>query len=88
MNGGKPTDGGILYDETETDEDDDIEVAPSRPVIDIDWSEGLKDPGLKGAELIQEFVKRLPNSPASIACSTRPATVLYVGRQRRALKSA
>ncbi len=45
MNGGKPTDGGILYDETETDEDDDIEVAPSRPVIDIDWSEGLKDPG-------------------------------------------
>ncbi|SIP94265.1 Excinuclease ABC subunit C [Rhizobium sp. RU20A] len=86
MNGGKPTDGGILYDETEPDEDDDMEVAPSRPVIDIDWSEGMKDPGLKGADLIQEFVKRLPNSPGVYRMFNEAGDVLYVGKARNLKK--
>lgn len=77
MNGQTPTDGGILYDGNETeDEDDLIEVNEAEaPAPAIGWAEGRPEvAGLKGAELIQAFVKVLPNGPAFTACSTRPAT--------------
>ena len=66
MNGQTPTDGGILYDATETDDEDDlVEVTePERPAPAIGWAESLPEAaGLTGAELIQAFVERLPNGP-------------------------
>ena len=65
MNGGKLPDGGILYDGTEEDDEDVVvEVEPARAGIEIDWHvDGLDETGLTGAELIGEFVKRLPNAP-------------------------
>ena len=64
MNARKLPDGGVLYDESD-DIEDDIEVegdAAASPVVPVDWNEGGKnETGLRGAELIAEFVKRLPN---------------------------
>ena len=88
MNGQKVKDGGILYDENETDEED--EFAPESAVESatsatpgIDWNEGGAPPeGLTGAELIQGFVKRLPNSPGVYRMFNAEGDVLYVGKAR------
>jgi excinuclease ABC subunit C len=88
MNGRKLPDGGILYDESE-DVEDDIEVeggdaaAPPVSATAIDWNEGWKnETGLKGADLIAEFVKRLPNSPGVYRMFNETGDVLYVGKAR------
>ncbi|MBO3759719.1 excinuclease ABC subunit UvrC [Ciceribacter sp. L1K22] len=84
MTSGKLTDGGVLYDETE-EEDDDVVSEPSLPVAvpAIDWSEGGADTqGLKGAELIAEFVKKLPNAPGVYRMLNADGDVLYVGKAR------
>ncbi|NLS03076.1 excinuclease ABC subunit UvrC [Rhizobium sp. P32RR-XVIII] len=86
MNGRKLPDGGILYDETE-DSEDDIEVesdASASPLPSaIDWNEGGgNESGLRGAELIGEFVKRLPNSPGVYRMFNADGDVLYVGKAR------
>jgi excinuclease ABC subunit C len=84
MNGGKLPDGGILYDGTEEDDEDSVvEVEASRPGVEIDWHvDGLDETGLTGAELIGEFVKRLPNAPGVYRMLNKDGDVMYVGKAR------
>ena len=88
MNGKKLPDGGILFDETD-DEDDDASLAAtetaeaSRDVAGMDWNAGWKnESGLKGMDLIAEFVKHLPNSPGVYRMFNEAGDVLYVGKAR------
>ncbi|MDK4703108.1 excinuclease ABC subunit UvrC [Rhizobium sp. CNPSo 4062] len=89
MNGRKLPDGGVLYDESE-DIEDDIEVegdAAASPVAPVDWNEGGRnETGLRGAELIAEFVKRLPNNPGVYRMFNEAGDVLYVGKARNLKK--
>ncbi len=56
---------------------------PAPPVAPIDWNEGGKnETGLRGAELIAEFVKRLPNNPGVYRMFNEAGDVLYVGKAR------
>nr|WP_316653475.1 excinuclease ABC subunit UvrC [uncultured Gellertiella sp.] len=85
MNGRKLPDGGILFDDESVDEDEDI--APSAdaagPALPVDWNEGSAiDNSLRGAELIGEFVKRLPNGPGVYRMLNEASDVLYVGKAR------
>lgn len=84
MNGGKLPDGGILYDGTEEDDDESVvEVEASRPGVEIDWHvDGLDETGLTGADLIAEFVKRLPNAPGVYRMLNKDGEVMYVGKAR------
>ncbi|WP_113338724.1 excinuclease ABC subunit UvrC [Rhizobium cremeum] len=84
MTGGKLPDGGILYDETEEDDEDAI-VEPEAPQATavIDWNEGaVSHEGLTGAALIGEFVKQLPNGPGVYRMLNSDGDVLYVGKAR------
>ncbi|WP_306180722.1 excinuclease ABC subunit UvrC [Rhizobium sp. AN73] len=88
MNGKKLPDGGILFDETD-DEDDDASLAATdateapRDVVGMDWNAGWKNrSGLKGMDLIGEFVKHLPNSPGVYRMFNEANDVLYVGKAR------
>ncbi|MBA4797356.1 MAG: excinuclease ABC subunit UvrC [Rhizobiales bacterium] len=84
MSGGKLPDGGVLYDGTEED-DDDVVVEPetTRAGIEIDWHvDGLDETGLTGADLIGEFVKRLPNAPGVYRMLNKDGDVMYVGKAK------
>ncbi|MCY0146425.1 excinuclease ABC subunit UvrC [Hoeflea sp. G2-23] len=81
-------DGGVIYDGNETDEEDAADVDPSPvsarvDIAGIEWNEspGL-DSGLKGAEVIQAFVKHLPNQPGVYRMMNDAGDVLYVGKAR------
>lgn len=84
MNGGKLPDGGILYDGTEEDDEEIlVEAEPVRAGVEIDWHvDGLDETGLTGADLIGEFVKRLPNSPGVYRMLNKDGEVMYVGKAR------
>ncbi|MGP4665865.1 excinuclease ABC subunit UvrC [Agrobacterium pusense] len=88
MNGKKLPDGGILFDDTD-DEGDDASLAATetaeapRDVAGMDWNAGWKnESGLKGMDLIGEFVKHLPNAPGVYRMFNEAGDVLYVGKAR------
>ncbi|MFN7101590.1 MAG: excinuclease ABC subunit UvrC [Pseudorhizobium sp.] len=84
MNSAKLPDGGVLYDGTEDDEDEGLPVVPEiERALGIDWREALKnESGLKGADLIAEFVKHLPNAPGVYRMFNEAGDVMYVGKAR------
>lgn len=79
---------GIIMGDAESDDDDDaIEdvpaVASAADSIQWDSSDGLPDTkGLSGADIINAFVKRLPNNPGVYRMFNSDGDVLYVGKAR------
>ena len=85
---------GIIIGDAETEEDDesdDIVEAPASPSaadsIQWDSSDGLPDiEGLSGQDIINAFVKRLPNNPGVYRMFNSDGDVLYVGKARNLKK--
>ena len=82
------TDGGVIYAETDQEDDEQAEIEAPLPVdvasvAGMEWNEspGLTE-GLKGAEVIQAFVKHLPNQPGVYRMMNEAGDVLYVGKAR------
>lgn len=85
---------GIIIGDAETEEDDEsddiIDVPASPSAADsIQWdsSDGLPDiEGLSGQDIINAFVKRLPNNPGVYRMFNNDGDVLYVGKARNLKK--
>ena len=83
-----PADGGVIYEETDTDEDEQEAIDAPLPadvanVAGMEWNESPGvTPGLKGAEVIQAFVRHLPNQPGVYRMMNEAGDVLYVGKAR------
>ncbi len=85
MNDRKLPEGGVLYDETDEDDEDALAPETAADVITaaIDWNEAVNnDSGLRGADLIAEFVKHLPNAPGVYRMFNEAGDVMYVGKAR------
>ncbi len=87
MNGKKLPDGGILFDDNDDDDDDVTSptsvVAGDGVIVPVDWNAGWQnESGLKGMDLIAEFVKHLPNSPGVYRMFNEAGDVMYVGKAR------
>lgn len=85
MNGRNLPDGGILFEDEPEDDEDDPSPSSGSPsaALPIDWNEAsATENGLRGAELIAEFVKRLPNAPGVYRMLNEAGDVLYVGKAR------
>ncbi|WP_417417522.1 excinuclease ABC subunit UvrC [Hoeflea sp.] len=82
------TDGGVVYAETDADDNEQSGVEAPLPadvanVAGMEWNESPGvTPGLKGAEVIQAFVKHLPNQPGVYRMMNEAGDVLYVGKAR------
>ena len=77
--------GGILYGETDEEDQDAGEEIPEAagPAGAIGWAAaGEGTSGLQGAEVIQAFVRRLPNAPGVYRMLNAAGDVLYVGKAR------
>ena len=86
---------GILVGDAETEDDEDNEEtaeqgAPAPSLTDsIQWdsSDGSPDTaGLSGQDIINAFVKRLPNNPGVYRMFNSDGDVLYVGKARNLKK--
>ncbi len=85
---------GIIIGDAETDDDDetdDIVDVPASPSaadsIQWDSSDGPPDiEGLSGQDIINAFVKRLPNNPGVYRMFNSDGDVLYVGKARNLKK--
>jgi excinuclease ABC subunit C len=87
MNEKKLPDGGILFDDNDDEREDDVLASEPSPIDtatpDIDWDSGWKnESGLKGMDLIAEFVKHLPNSPGVYRMFNEARDVMYVGKAK------
>ncbi|APY13211.1 excinuclease ABC subunit UvrC [Brucella sp. 10RB9214] len=87
---------GIIIGEAETEDDDDAaanseeepaRIASAAESIQWDSSDGLPDTaGLSGPDIINAFVKRLPNNPGVYRMFNSDGDVLYVGKARNLKK--
>ncbi|MGQ5217902.1 excinuclease ABC subunit UvrC [Brucella abortus] len=87
---------GIIIGEAETEDDDDAaangeeepaRIASAAESIQWDSSDGLPDTaGLSGPDIINAFVKRLPNNPGVYRMFNSDGGVLYVGKARNLKK--
>ena len=72
--------------EVEEDDGADEIVLPAGPDVaftKIEWDASVRDTdGKSGADVIQEFVKRLPNAPGVYRMMNVAGDVLYVGKAR------
>ncbi|SBW13551.1 excinuclease ABC subunit C [Brucella sp. 10RB9215] len=87
---------GIIIGEAETEDDDDAaangeeepaRIASAAESIQWDSSDGLPDTaGLSGPDIINAFVKHLPNNPGVYRMFNSDGDVLYVGKARNLKK--
>ncbi|MFC4624171.1 excinuclease ABC subunit UvrC [Daeguia caeni] len=80
---------GLDLDEADNDDEGETVAATPSPADSIQWdsSDGLPDTeGLSGQDIINTFVKRLPNNPGVYRMFNKDGDVLYVGKARNLKK--